>query len=247
MHDAPSPHPRHSTPSALSARASALHPSAGQASSAPRVRDDGKSQWTKNLEANPGHTAWFIQRWETMKARGDDLDGEARFVDALLPRGARVFDAGSGTGRVGAELHRRGHEVVGIDLDPGLVDYANATHPGPTWITGDLVDTLELLGPGAVGSFDLVVAAGNVVAFPAPSAREPIMRAFAALLKPDARLVAGFGTGRGYSLADYEAHARAAGFGTHQVFSTWDARPATNNPDYVVSVMTKDGTVHVAE
>ena len=55
----------------------------------------GKSQWTRNLERNPGHSQWYIERWERMRAEGKDIDGEARLIDALAPRGALVLDAGS--------------------------------------------------------------------------------------------------------------------------------------------------------
>ena len=38
--------------------------------------------------------------------RGDDIDGEARFVDALADRGAAILDAGCGVGRVAGRLAR---------------------------------------------------------------------------------------------------------------------------------------------
>lgn len=221
-----------------------LHPASGTTEKI-RAAAPGKSQWTRNLEANPGHTQWFIERWERMKAAGMDTDGEARLVDALVPRGALIFDAGSGTGRVGAVLHERGHRVVGVDLDPGLVEYAKEYSPGPTWIAGDLALTLELVDPELHGQFDLVVAAGNVVAFPAAEDRERIMQAYASLLKEGGRFVAGFGTARGYSLADFLTHARDAGFGAEQLFSTWDLRPlgvdldAGEQPEFVVTILTK--------
>ncbi len=201
--------------------------------------EPGKSQWTRNLQANPGHSQWFIERWERMKAEGKDVDGEARLIDALVPRNALVFDAGSGTGRVGATLHEAGHRVVGVDLDPVLVEYAHEHAPGPEWIVGDLAHTLDLVDASLHGEFDAVVAAGNVVAFPAASDRVRIMEAYARLLKPGGRLVAGFGTGRGYSLAEFREHAAGAGFDGEQLFSTWDLRPVDAAPEYVVAIMTR--------
>ena len=41
-----------------------------------------------------------------MVAGGEDVDGEARFVDVLAPRGARILDVGSGMGRVSEALRR---------------------------------------------------------------------------------------------------------------------------------------------
>ena len=52
-------------------------------------------------ETSDGHTQWYIERFRALAAEGADLAGEARLVDAMLPRAARVLDAGCGTGRVG--------------------------------------------------------------------------------------------------------------------------------------------------
>jgi hypothetical protein len=43
-----------------------------------------------------------------MAAANADLGGEARFVDAMAPRGSRVLAAGCGPGRVAALLAAAG-------------------------------------------------------------------------------------------------------------------------------------------
>lgn len=58
-----------------------------------------RSQWEDITEADPSHSSWYVERFRTMAAQGQDIVGEARFVDAMLGRGARVLDAG--VGRVG--------------------------------------------------------------------------------------------------------------------------------------------------
>jgi SAM-dependent methyltransferase len=107
-------------------------------------RDDGpmteQSTWAQIVADDPDHSAAYVERFRTMAAQGADLGGEARLVDALLPRRARVLDAGCGPGRVGAFLAAAGHEVVGVDADPVLIEAAEADHPGPHWIVGDLAD-----------------------------------------------------------------------------------------------------------
>src|SRR3712207_7124098 len=40
----------------------------------------------------------YVQRFRTLAAQGNDIVGEARLVDAMLPRGSRVLDAGCGPG-----------------------------------------------------------------------------------------------------------------------------------------------------
>lgn len=46
-----------------------------------------QSKWTSITEANPDHSTWYVERFRKMAAAGDDLGGEARFVDAMVPRG----------------------------------------------------------------------------------------------------------------------------------------------------------------
>lgn len=62
-----------------------------------------------------------------MARAGDDLAGEAKLVDAMVPRRARILDAGCGPGRVGGALAAAGHEVVGVDVDPALIQALSRT------------------------------------------------------------------------------------------------------------------------
>ena len=80
--------------------------------------------WEQRIDDNPGHSAWYIQRWRTMLDAGDDIVGEGRFVDAMVPRGARILDAGCGQGRVGGYLAGQGHSVP-VPVHAGL------TQPAP--------------------------------------------------------------------------------------------------------------------
>ena len=71
---------------------------------------------TRWVTDNPSdHAVTYAERFRRMAAEGKDLGGEARLVDAMLPRGSRVLDAGCGQGRGGAALHAAGHEVVAVD------------------------------------------------------------------------------------------------------------------------------------
>lgn len=192
--------------------------------------------WELRLREDPGHSAWYVERFRAMAREGRDLDGEARLVDAMLARGSRVLDAGCGPGRVGGYLHRAGHTVVGVDYDPALISAAQEDHPGPTWLAGDLAD-LDLPAAGIADPFDLVVCAGNVMTFLAPSTRAEVLRRFAAHLAPEGRAVIGFGAGRDYPFARFREDAAAAGLREQLMLSSWDLRPLTEDSDFLVAVL----------
>jgi len=184
----------------------------------------------------PEHSQWYIDRFRTMAAEGVDLDGEARMLDAMLPRGSRVLDAGCGPGRIGAELADRGHTVVGVDADSALIAAAEADHPGPRWLVADLA-VLDLAAAGEPELFDGAVVAGNVMAFVAPGTEPAVLQRLAAHLRDDAFVVVGFGTQRGYLLSDFDAHLASAGFILEHRFATWDLRPWQRDADFAVSVL----------
>ena len=72
------------------------------------------------------------------------------FLELLPPPGRATLDLGCGEGRVGAELVRRGHSVVGVDASPAMVELARERHEAV------VADATAL--PFADESFDLVVA-----------------------------------------------------------------------------------------
>lgn len=195
-----------------------------------------QSKWVEITTENPDHSTWYVQRFRQMAAEGADLVGEARFVDALAPRGARILDAGCGPGRHGGHLQSLGHEVVGVDVDPVLIAAAEEDFPGPTWLVGDLAD-LDLPARGIPEGFDVVLCAGNVMTFLAPSTRREVLRRMAGHLSGSGRAAIGFGTGRGYAVEEFLADARAAGLEPEVLLSTWDVRPFHEQSDFLVAVL----------
>lgn len=187
--------------------------------------------WLQKIAADPGHSRWYIDRFRRMAARGDDLAGEARLVDAMAPRGARILDAGCGTGRVGGHLAAAGHQVTGVDLDPELIAEARSQFPDAAWQVGDL-SLIDL-----PDRFDVIVCAGNVMAFAGPSTRGEILRRFRVHLAETGRAVIGFGAGRGYEFDDFLADAAAGGLTPALLLDTWDLRPATPGADFLVAVL----------
>src|SRR5215218_4464122 len=123
-----------------------------------------------------------------------DLVGEARLVDAMLGRASRVLDAGCGQGRIGGHLASLGHDVVGVDVDPVLIAEAAQLYPAARWLTRDLAE-LDLPAAGIAEPFEVIVCAGNVMTFLAPSTRGEVLRRMRAHLRPDGRAAVGFGAG----------------------------------------------------
>ncbi|MCV7414929.1 class I SAM-dependent methyltransferase [Mycolicibacterium litorale] len=195
-----------------------------------------QSIWMQKVTADPGHSHWYVERFRALARDGADLNGEARLVDAMAPRGARILDAGCGPGRMGGYLAAVGHDVVGVDVDPVLIEAAEQDHPGPRWLVADLAE-LDLPARGITEPFDVVASAGNVMTFVAPSTRVQVLTRLKAHLADDGRVVTGFGAGRDYAFDQFLADAAEAGLAPDVLLSTWDLRPFTDDSDFLVAVL----------
>lgn len=190
----------------------------------------------RQVAQDPEHSSKYVERFRRLAAEGMDLAGEARLVDAMVGRCSRILDAGCGPGRTSGHLHCAGHTVVGVDVDPVLIAAAQEDHPGPTWVTQDLA-LLDLPSIGIPDPFDVVVSAGNVIAFLAPSTRREVLRRLHDHTADDGRVVIGYGAGRGYPFPDFLTDAGNAGLRPDVLLSTWDLRPFTNDSEFLVAVL----------
>ncbi len=181
---------------------------------------------------------FYVEKFEQHVAAGDDLEGEARFIDALAPRGAQILDGGAGTGRVSAALTRMGHRALGVDRDGGLLDRARQSHPGVPYVTSDLLelDPAVLAAEGFDAPFDLVALPGNVLVYVAPGTERDVLETVHDLLAPQGRLVVGFATDREYAVSHFDADLAAVGFTLEHRFATWHLDPWTADADWHVSV-----------
>jgi len=190
-------------------------------------------------DTKDGHSQWYVERFRALAAEGADLAGEARFVDAMVQRGARILDAGCGTGRLSGELAARGHTVVGLDADPVLIEAARSDHPGPTYGVVDLSE-LELADVGEE-PVDLVVCAGNVMVFVAPGTERRVLANLCAVVRPGGRVVVGFRRDEAYPFERYDADladlAREGVAQVEQRFATWHLDPFTDESDFAVTVL----------
>lgn len=193
----------------------------------------GEPRWFTDTE--DGHSSTYAEDLRRMASEGADLDGEARLIDAIVRPGSRVLDAGCGQGRIAGSLHRRGHHVIGIDIDPVLLAAARDDNPGPTYLLADLAN-LDLAQLGQAEEVDAIVCAGNVITFVAPDTEVLALRSLRRALAPEGVCVVGFQVER-YPLADFDRDLREAGFTLEQRFATWDLRPWHDDAEFAVSFL----------
>lgn len=194
------------------------------------------NKWRQAMQ-DPTHSERYAQRWERLEAAGNDIDGEARAIDALVARGSSILDAGSGNGRVAGYLAAVGHQVTGIDLDPHLVKVATAKYPQAHFEVADLADFVLRDDSGEVKTFDIIVSAGNVQTFLADWERIPALVNVAQHMHASSRFVTGFQLARGYSNHQFTADAEQAGLAVYQRFGSWQFDPFDEDGEFLMAVL----------
>ncbi len=184
-------------------------------------------------------------RFAEMQATGADITGEARLADVIAPRKARILDAGSGMGRIGAALQGRGHDVVGVDLDTRLLRQSRSTYPHLPVVEARLdeleAETLALQGHPT--SYDVIVCVGNVMILLAPDTERDVLHRLRALLVADGRMLVGFHlqadptNSRTYPAAEFVVDAQACGLRVEAQFASYDLAIAGAGDDYAVFLL----------
>jgi SAM-dependent methyltransferase len=193
------------------------------------------SQWRANTDLDEYYT-----RWRRLEATGQSAHGEADLIESLHPHS--VLDAGCGMGRVAIELANRGIDVVGVDLDDDLLEFARRSHPAIRWVHADLA-TLRL-----DRRFDAVAMPGNVMVFCRPEDRPALIQIAAAHLEPGGHLVAGFDVEQhdgALSLDVYDGLCATCDLELVQRWSTWQG-DLYSGQSYAVSVHRK-GSLSVVD
>ena len=194
-------------------------------------------EWRRSVDLDK-----YDARFETMAARGDNVHGEADAIERLAVehfegRRIDVLDAGCGTGRLGIELARRGHRVVGADLDPDMIERARLKAPDIEWHVADL-------GTFATQRrFDVIVLAGNIFLFCAPGSQSAIVANLAKQLTPGGVLIAGWSQEArpdAYLASHFIEHGEANGLGLVSAWKNWDG-DAFDDGDYAVIVLGRNG------
>jgi SAM-dependent methyltransferase len=198
-----------------------------------------RDRWAELTGGQAGEE--YARRFAQLAESGHDIHGEAAFCAALLNPGARILDAGCGTGRIAIRLAELGHHCTGVDVDRSMLAVARRNAPTLTWLHGDLarLDSLTL-EPG----FDLALAAGNVIPLLAPGTEPAVVRQLAAVLRPGGLLITGMGLDAEHlplpeptvTLTEFDRWCTQAGLTLRQRFATWDGEPYRQGGGYAVSV-----------
>lgn len=181
----------------------------------------------------------YDRRWEEMQARGESVHGELDFVERLFPaRRLSILDAGCGTGRLAIEAARRGHTVVGVDLDRDMIDRARSKAPQLTWECADL----SVFEPGC--EFDVIVMAGNIPLFCRPGSQARIVASLFRHLSLGGAMICGFSLEKGpnaYGVTDIVRDSEVAGFAHTDLYANWEGDPfdPQRSGDYIVAVVWK--------
>lgn len=150
----------------------------------------------------------------------------------LLGPGARVLDAGCGTGRMSRYLADRGAVVEGVDVSPGMLEQARAAHPDILFETESLVD----LG-GDDGRYDGVLGWYSLIHLDDADAALAV-REMARVVRPGGLVLVGFQTGSG--VRDLGERMRERGLAVDRL-PRWH-----REPDAVLSMLARAGLVEVA-
>jgi SAM-dependent methyltransferase len=203
------------------------------------MEEEPRTRWHELTGGNTGED--YAARFAQLASSGKDMHGEATLCAGLVAPGARILDAGCGTGRVAIRLAELGYEVLGVDVDESMLAVARREAPALTWVAGDLASLPEEVTVEA--PYDLVVMAGNVVPLLAPGTLPATMSGLSGLLAPDGVLVAGFGLDQAHlpprcpvtPLTEYDDAATGAGLVLAERWSTWDGGPFREQSGYAVS------------
>jgi SAM-dependent methyltransferase len=198
------------------------------------------NRWTRDRAKDGNYGEQYAARFAALAASGQDIHGEATFCATLASAGAQILDAGCGTGRVAIRLAELGYDCVGVDSDQPMLDVARQASTAVDWRLLDLVDIAQL-----EQSFELVVAAGNVIPLLATGTEAGVITGLADRLAPGGALVAGFGLDAAhlpldeapFGLDEYDAWCQAAGLELAARYSTWTGDPFTGSAgSYAVSI-----------
>ena len=192
-----------------------------------------QSQWMQIVEANPAHSTWFVKRFRDMAAAGQDIDGEARLVDAMVPAG--LASSTPAAAPAGSEEPR--HVPDTTSSGSTSIRAHRSCDRGPSGDPSGSSVTLAELDLAAQGRWPPRPRSWTLPATSCRSwRRAPVARYLQRLrsLKPS---MAGSSVGFGAGVATTSATSsttRASGLEPDLLLAGWDLRPFRDDSDFLV-------------
>lgn len=187
--------------------------------------------------------AAYAAKMRGLAVSGCDLQVDARFVDMLSPRGARILDLGRGIGSAVGALRNCGHLAYGVDPTEAVLAVARDLF-APGWFRGmsaEDVSAAALRDQGLPGTYDLVLMSGNVPAFLTEDGLAGIFEQLPSILDPGGSLVVGTSTAARGGPAQQDLVATGPGLTLTHRFSDWHLSPFTADSPWSVSVYSNSG------
>lgn len=156
----------------------------------------GTTGWKHQVKSHfgEGATEWaaYYTDAEAKSLRARHLISRQRFalemVEAAIPPGSRILDAGCGSGVMAGTLMRRGYAVWGLDFAEPMIRQARELHGSDQLMVGDIEHI-----PFPDNTFDGVVA---LVVLDYLESDERALREIRRVLRPGGRAVIGISNGR---------------------------------------------------
>ncbi len=190
----------------------------------------------------------YAAKMRHLAVSGCDLEVDARFVDMLSPRGARILDLGCGIGSAVGALRNRGHIAYGVD-PTGAVLYVARELFDPAWfrtMNAEGISAAALSEQDLPVTYDLVLLSGNVPAFLTPGALFQAFTHVASLLNPGGLLIVGTSTHSKGGPAAQEAAAAGSGLTLTHRYSDWHLGLFSKESPWSVSVYSNAGSRRAA-
>ncbi|WP_346960946.1 methyltransferase domain-containing protein [uncultured Arthrobacter sp.] len=200
------------------------------------------------MNQGPDYAA-YAAKMRHLAVSGGDLEVDARFVDMLSSRQARILDVGCGIGSAVGALRHRGHLAYGVDPTDAVLAVAGDLFD-PSWFqrlgAGD-ISAAALREVGLPAAYDLVLMSGNVPAFLTDAALATTFQQIASVLNPGGGLVVGTSTKARGGPKQQDLAAAGTGLALMHRYSDWHLGPFCEDSPWSVSVFANAGSRQAAE
>lgn len=169
---------------------------------------------------------------------GVDMETEARFIDMLCNRNARILDIGCGIGTTVSALRRKGHLAVGVDPIDAVLHVARELYE-PGWyakISATELHAAALKDAGFPLRFEAILMSGNVPFFLTDEELAKLLERITSMLVPGGQLVIGTTSKVRGGAKDQDTAVKSSGLKLLHRYANWHLEPFTDQALWSVSV-----------